>query len=272
MVFTALFQLNRSTTPSTFQLGAVWTATSISALTYIGFDGITTLSGRGQRTEEDRCARDRPCVFAYWNYLRRTGSVSGPTRLARLQHLQSVDTAFFDVCGKVGGVFLNDNFCRIIMVVASLGSALTGQFGAARVLYGMGRDNALPKKFFGRLDPKHNSPPFNILLIGFLALSIAIILSYEQAVPILNFGAFLAFMGVNASVIGEFVVRTPAGHKRNWLWDLISPVLGFIFCAVIWVFLPTEAKTYGGIWCALGIVYAGYKHALVPQEAGDDRP
>ncbi|MGZ4974857.1 MAG: APC family permease, partial [Limisphaerales bacterium] len=28
----------------TFQLGAVWTATSISALTYIGFDGITTLS------------------------------------------------------------------------------------------------------------------------------------------------------------------------------------------------------------------------------------
>ncbi len=241
----------------TFQLGAVWTATSISALTYIGFDGITTLS---EEVKEPKKTVARATVLVCL----LTGIICGAqVYLAQLvwpdyNTYSSVDTAFFDVCGKVGGVFLNDTFAAI-MVVASLGSALTGQFGAARVLYGMGRDNALPKKFFGRLDPKHNSPTFNILLIGFLALSIAIILSYEQAVPILNFGAFLAFMGVNASVIGEFVVRTPAGHKRNWLWDLISPVLGFIFCAVIWVFLPTEAKTYGGIWCALGIVYAGYK-------------
>jgi putrescine importer len=65
-------------------------------------------------------------------------------------------------------------------------------------------------------------------------------------------------MGVNAAVIGEFVIRTPVDHKRSWLWDLVSPVLGFIFCAVIWVFLPIEAKTYGGIWCLLGVAYCAY--------------
>lgn len=254
--FQSLFSSVPFYNPKTFQLGAVWTATSIAALTYIGFDGITTLS---EEVKEPKKTVARATVLVCL----LTGIICGAqVYLAQLvwpdyTTYSSVDTAFFDVCGKIGGVFLNDTFAAI-MVIACLGSALTGQLGAARVLYGMGRDNALPKKFFGRLDPKHNSPTLNILLIGGLALAVAIILSYEQAVPLLNFGAFLAFMGVNASVIAEFAVRTPAGHKRNWVWDLISPLLGFAFCAVIWVFLPREAKTYGGIWCGLGIAYSAY--------------
>ena len=256
----ALFSTTPFYNPKTFQLDAVWTATSIAALTYIGFDGITTLS---EEVKEPKKTIARATVLVCL----LTGIICGAqVYLAQLvwpdfNTYSSADTAFFDVCTKVGGAFLNKIFVAI-MVVASLGSALTGQLGAARVLYGMGRDNALPKKFFGRLDPKHNSPTLNILLIGFLAASIAIFLSYAEAVPILNFGAFLAFMGVNASVISEFVIRTPTGHQRTWLWDLISPLLGFAFCAVIWVFLPHEAKTYGGIWCAIGIAYAAWKTRL----------
>ncbi|MDB6057020.1 MAG: amino acid transporter [Verrucomicrobiales bacterium] len=243
--------------PKTFQLAPVWTATSIAALTYIGFDGITTLS---EETKDPKKTVARATVLVCL----LTGIICGAqVYLAQLvwpdyTTYSSADTAFFDVCGKVGGLFLNHIFAAI-MVVASIGSALGGQLGAARVLYGMGRDNALPKKFFGRLDPKRNSPTFNIVLIGGLALTIAICLSYAEAVPILNFGAFLAFMGVNASVIRELVLRTPAGHRRNWVFDLILPFLGFAFCAVIWVYLPRQAMTYGGIWCALGIAYAAYK-------------
>ena len=254
--FQSLFSIEPIYNSKTFQIGAVWTATSIAALTYIGFDGITTLS---EEVKEPKKTVARATVLVCL----LTGIICGvQVYLAQLiwpdyNTYSSADTAFFDVCGKVGGVFLNDTFA-VIMVVACFGSALTGQMGAARVLYGMGRDNALPKKFFGRLDPKHNSPTLNILLIGVLALGLAIALSYEQAVPILNFGAFLAFMGVNAAVISEFMVRTPAGHRRNLLWDLLLPLLGFAFCAVIWVFLPKEAKTYGGIWCAIGIAYSAY--------------
>jgi amino acid transporter len=143
------------------------------------------------------------------------------------------------------------------MVVASLGSAITGQVGAARILFGMGRDNALPK-VFARLD-KNNSPALNIALIGIVALVGGIMLDYVRAAYLVNFGAYLAFMGVNASVIREFFFRPPVGHKRNFVFDIILPGFALVFCVVLWYNLDMSAKIVGGIWCAVGIIYTGIK-------------
>jgi len=166
------------------------------------------------------------------------------------------DTAFFDVCRLVGGMFLL-NAMAIILAVACLGSALTGQVGAARILFGMGRDNALPK-FFARLDRRDN-PVLNIWLIGVLALIGGLVLNYEKAATLINFGAFLAFMGVNLAVIREFFFRPPAGHVRNWLLDVAVPAVAFLFCLWIWVSLPTPAKVIGGAWCLLSLIYTAIK-------------
>ena len=170
----------------------------------------------------------------------------------------NIETAFFDVCNRVGGRFLFDAMA-VILAVACLGSGLSGQVGAARVLFGMGRDDALPRKFFARLDPKRNTPFLNIWLIGILALAGAMSLNYERAAEVLNFGAFLAFMGVNLAVVRKFFFRAAPGHKRNAFFDLISPGLGFLFCLAIWLSLPNVAKIVGGLWCALGLAYAAIK-------------
>jgi len=169
---------------------------------------------------------------------------------------KNLDTAFFDVCALVGGKFLF-NSMALVLAVACLGSALTGQVGAARILFGMGRDNALPR-FFARLDRRDN-PVLNIWLIGGLSLAGALLLDYEKAATLINFGAFLAFLGVNLAVIREFFFRPPPGHKRNWLSDLLSPGLGFLFCLAIWLSLPAPAKILGGIWCAVGLAYTAIK-------------
>jgi putrescine importer len=166
------------------------------------------------------------------------------------------DTAFFDVCDRVGGKLLL-NAMASILAVACLGSALTGQVGAARILFGMGRDNALPG-FFARLDRRDN-PVLNIWLIGILALIGGLVLNYEKAATLINFGAFLAFMGVNLAVIREFWFRPPAGHKRNLLSDLAVPALAFLFCLWIWCSLPRPAKVIGGAWCLLGLIYTAIK-------------
>ena len=121
----------------------------------------------------------------------------------------------------------------------------------------MGRDNALPK-FFARLNQRNN-PVLNIWIIGVLALIGALLLDYEKAATLINFGAFLAFMGVNLAVIREFYFRPPAGHKRNWLLDLAVPAVAFVFCLWIWASLPIPAKVVGGIWCLLGLIYTAIK-------------
>ena len=168
-----------------------------------------------------------------------------------------------DICRRVGGALLF-NAMGVILIVAAFGSGLTGTLGAARLLFGMGRDGVLPKKIFGYLKPGSNTPTYNILLIGILAFGGAELLyhignAYEHAGELLNFGAFLAFMGVNLACFWQFSVRRQQGYQTKFLTDTLLPIVGFLFCLLIWVNLNIIAKTVGGIWFVIGLAYVGYK-------------
>lgn len=248
-----LFSLQPIYQPRTFNLRAIGAATSLAALTYIGFDGITTLA-------EDVREPKRTVPIAVVLVCLVIGiCVTLQVYLAQLvwpdyNSFKDLDTAFFDVCSVVGGKFLFDSF-TLVMAVACLGSTLTGQVGAARILFGMGRDKALPA-FLAKLDERGN-PVRNIWLIGGLVLVGALSLDYKKAASLVNFGAFLAFLGVNLAVIREFFFRPPQGHTRAWLRDMALPGAAFLFCLWIWLSLEWPAKIVGGIWCAVGLIYTG---------------
>src|SRR5205823_6644858 len=137
-----------------------------AALTYIGFDGITTLS-------EDVKDPKRTVPQAVVLVCLLVG-VCAAVEVYLAQRVwpdyttyKDPETAFFDVCALVGGRVLFSSM-TLILAVACLGSALTGQVGAARILFGMGRDRALPG-IFARLNQKNN-PVLNIWLIGLASL------------------------------------------------------------------------------------------------------
>lgn len=246
----ALFSLTPIYNRSTFHLREVFTATSFAALTYIGFDGVTTLA---EDVENPR----KNVLIATVLVCAITGVFSSLQiyLAARVwptyNNFPNVETAFLDVCGRAGGPWLFQAMA-ITLFVACVGSALTGQVGAARLLYGMGRDGVLPRRTFGRLNKKTNTPAFNILLIGAITVCGSLTLSYEHAAEVLNFGAFLAFMGVNAAVIKTFYLLR---RDRNLLRDVLAPMAGLIFCAAIWWSLPVLAKWIGGAWLLMGIAY-----------------
>jgi len=258
-----LFSLQPLYDPKTFDSHKILTATSFAALTYIGFDGVTTLAEDVENPKRNvLLAVVLTCIFA--------GVCSGVEAYlgARIwpdwRSFPNLETAFMDICSRVGGKLLF-NSMGFILIVAAFGSGLTGTLGAARLLFGMGRDNVLPKKFFGKLKPGTSTPTNNILLIGGLAFLGAVLLNsigsaYEHAGELLNFGAFLAFMGVNFACFWQFsIISKKAGGERKLLQDAILPLLGFAFCALIWFNLNVIAKTVGGIWFAIGIIYVGYK-------------
>ena len=83
--------------------------------------------------------------------------------------------------------------------------------------------------------------------------------AYQHAGELLNFGAFLAFIGVNFACFWQFSVHRQAGQPVRVLRDAVLPLLGFVACVIIWWKLPHLAKTVGGIWFAIGILYVGYK-------------
>lgn len=234
----------------TFHLGNVLTATSFAALTYIGFDGVTTLA---EEVENPR----RNVLLATVLVCLLTGIFSSVQiyLAARVwpdyNSFPNVETAFFDVCARIGGPWMF-HAMAVTLLVACVGSALTGQVGAARLLYGMGRDGVLPRRFFGRLNESSRVPDSNVLLIGTATICGSLLMSYEHAAEVLNFGAFLAFMGVNAAVVRTFFFR--AGERKLG-GNLMAPLVGFLFCAAIWWSLPKPAKWIGGAWLAVGVVY-----------------
>lgn len=246
----ALFSLTPIYNRSTFHLREVFTATSFAALTYIGFDGVTTLA---EEVENPR----KNVLIATVLVCAMTGVFSALQiyLAARVwptyNNFPNVETAFLDVCGRAGGPWLFQAMA-VTLFVACVGSALTGQVGAARLLYGMGRDGVLPRRTFGRLSKGTNTPAFNILLIGTITVCGSLTLSYEHAAEVLNFGAFLAFMGVNAAVVKSFYL---VKRDRNLVRDVFAPVAGLLFCVAIWWSLPVLAKRIGGAWLLMGIVY-----------------
>src|SRR5579872_669567 len=257
-----LFSLQPLYDPKTFNSHKILTATSFAALTYIGFDGVTTLAEDVENPKRNvLLAVVLTCIFA--------GVCSGIEAYlgARVwpdwRTFPNLETAFMDICSRVGGKVLF-NSMGFILIVAAFGSGLTGTLGAARLLFGMGRENVLPKKFFGKLKPGTSTPTNNILLIGGLSFLGAVALNYigsayEHAGELLNFGAFLAFMGVNLACFWQFSLRAQAGYKRRVLADVVLPLIGFLFCGLIWVNLNMIAKTVGGIWFVIGILYVGFK-------------
>jgi putrescine importer len=253
-----LFSIQPFYDPVTFNGHQIWMATSFAALTYIGFDGITTLSEEVKNPKRNvLLATVLVCLF--------TGIFSGAEvylgqRVWPDWHsFVNLETAFMDVCQRVGGMPLFQAM-GLILILAAVGSGLTGGLGAARLLFGMGRDGVLPRRFFAHLSTKSNTPTYNIFLIGIVAVAGAIGLNYlgnayEHAGELLNFGAFLAFMGVNLSTFWHFGVVMRGKRRIKILGDVVLPLIGFAFCALIWWNLNPLAKFAGGIWFAIGFIY-----------------
>jgi amino acid transporter len=242
--------------PATFRFQTIASGTSLAALTYIGFDGITTLA-------EDALNPRRNVLLATVSVCLFTGIFSG-MQIYLAQRVwpdwhtfPNLETAFLDVTRLVGGNFLFQAL-GVILILANVGSGLTGQAGVSRLLFGMGRDNVIPRRFFAYLDPKRNTPSFNIILIGVVAFLGAMVLDYERAAELINFGAFLAFMGVNASALREFYLGAPRATRRLFA-DAIVPGAGVLICFAIWYNLPTPAKIVGGCWFAVGTAYDAVK-------------
>ena len=243
--------------PTTFHASSIAVGTSVAALTYIGFDGITTLA-------EDALNPRRNVLLATVSVCLFTGLFGG-LQIYLAQRVwpdwhtfPNLETAFMDVTRVVGGNILFQALA-FVLILANLGSGLSGQAGLSRLLFGMGRDNVIPRRFFAYLSPKRNTPTLNMIMIGLIAFLGAIVLNYERAAELINFGAFLAFMGVNAAALREFYLVPSARASRRLFADGVAPALGIIFCFAIWMSLATPAKVLGGAWFVLGIVYDAVK-------------
>jgi putrescine importer len=218
-------------------------------LTYIGFDGISTLSDEAHdpaRTVPRAIVATCLITGVLASIEVYLGQLIWPLKRA----FPDVDTAFVQVSGIAGGhwLFLLVNGA---LLLATIGSGMASQLGAARLLLAMGQDGALPARFFGAIEPKRRIPRNNILLIGGICLVGALAMSYELGTELLNYGALLAFMGVNLAS-ARYGWRTRGGGGQ-WL-PITLAILGCAVCFALWLNLSDLARIAGTIWAVVGIL------------------
>jgi len=238
--------------PATFTFSDLFGCTSLAVLTYIGFDGISTLS---EEAENPR----RNILLATVLTCLAVGILSAAeVYVAQLvwpasEPFPNQDTAYVYAAARTWAPLFT--ILGATLLVANFGSGMGAQIGAARLLYGMGKSNALPKSFFGKIDAKHHVPRNNVVFIGVIVLVGSFFLTFEKGIELLNYGALIAFMGVNASSFMHYFVRQPEKRITNF----IIPMVGFFVCLGLWWNLSVSAKIVGTIWMAAGIAFGVWK-------------
>jgi amino acid transporter len=254
--FTGLVSLQPIYNPKTFNLRGLAAGTSLAALVFIGFDGVSILAEEVKNPKRNvLLASVLVCVF--------TGLFSGlQVYLAQrvwpdYSTFLTPETAFMDVARVAGGQLLFVAY-GVMLLISSIACGLAGHVGAARLLYSMGRDDVLPKKIFGYLSPIKSNPIYNIWIVGGLAYLAVLTIPWELAAEVVTFGALIAFMGVNLSALRHFWFNPEAVGKRNFFVDALVPGFGLLFCFVLLISLQTWTKLAGLIWLTFGILYVAY--------------
>jgi hypothetical protein len=84
-----------------------------------------------------------------------------------------------------------------------------------------------------------------VVLIG------AFVVSYQLGVEMLNFGAVIAFMGVNAAAFVRFYIRS----QRRSILNSLAPLLGILICLYMLLSLSKTAK-----WTSVFCLFTGFAY------------
>ncbi|MBC9944658.1 APC family permease [Leucobacter sp. cx-328] len=238
-------------------IGPIASGAAILALSFLGFDAVSTLSEEAKNPRRDI---PRAIIFStllgglFFILVSWAGALAYQPDWASLSAAE-VDAAGVTVMNNIGGEAFTAFFVAIY-VVGAFGSGMTGQVSVSRILYAMGRDGMLPKPL-AKLHNRFGTPIIAACVVSVFALS-ALFLSLDTVAFMISFGALAAFAMVNLSVIRTYIF--PKNGRREPLsfgtiiTKIVCPLIGFAL--TIWLWTSLEALTWlvGGIWIIVGVV------------------
>ena len=237
--------------PGVFSIATVAGATSIAVLSFLGFDGISTLS---EENSGDRKSVGRATVLSLLLvgvlFMLQTWIA---TDLSNGMRFSSPGTAFYEIARLAGGVWLEWIVLGAVALASGIANAMAAQAATSRILFAMARDRKLPA-VLAKIHPRYQTPYVSTLLVALISLLVGLFFSsrVDNLSRIVNFGALTGFLLLHLSVINHFTIRQ---RSRAWLRHLVSPVIGFLVIAYVLYEMDNSAKIMGACWITIGTVY-----------------
>jgi amino acid transporter len=234
-----------------FSFATVAGATSIAVLSFLGFDGISTLA------EENRAGKEavgRATVLSLLLvgvlFMLQTWIA---TDLSVGMDFSSPTTVFYDITLRAGGPWLRLVTIITVVIAVAIANAMAAQAAVARILFAMARDGKLPS-ILAKVHPRYKTPYVSTLAVA--AISLLGGLWFESRVDtlalIVNFGALTGFVLLHLSVINHYLIRERSG---DWLRHCIFPLIGLSIIVYVLYQMDRSAKLLGLAWIAIGILY-----------------
>lgn len=230
---------------------AVFAATSICVMSYLGFDAVSTLAEEvkdgdtravGKAILTNLALTSSLCVLVSW--------VMGNLLIGFQVHDPAV--VIYDLLGWLLGPTAAIALAWFLVIVVGVPNVLPMQAGVTRVLFAMGRDGTLPAAL-AKVNRRHGNPYVAMMVSTAVSLGIALAMrnrASELAIFI-SVGALTGFMFVHLSVLMQFGRR--AG--RRWWSHLAAPLIGIAVILTILANLSALALAVGGGWLLAGLAY-----------------
>jgi amino acid transporter len=265
-------------TSSTFSLGLVFGAVSIAVLSFLGFDGISTLAEENRESARSiGKSMIAALVLAGTLFIVQTwiAALLVPDPGALITDGDPGGTAFYDAAAVAGGPWLATVTAVATAIAWGFANSLVAQAATSRLLFAMARDRQLPA-VLARVHPVRRVPVNATLLVAAVSLVLGIAMSTrEDGITLLstlvNFGALTAFLVLHVSVVVHYLVRR---RSTDYWRHLAVPVIGFVILAYVIVNAQLAAQTLGFAWLVVGIVVlavlmiTGRKPTMVVEDRG----
>jgi amino acid transporter len=252
--------------PANFSLSTVMGAVSIAVLSFLGFDGISTLSEEvkgGEKVGSKLVGRATVLALLVVGFLfiLQTWVASD---LGRGMTFDNLDIAFYQIAGAAGGVWLKN--LTIIATAFSWGiaNALAAQAAISRVLFSMARDKKLPL-VLAKVHPKYRTPYISTILVAIISLGVGLFFQSQIAnlTVLVNFGALVSFLLLHISVINHYIIRE---KSKNYFKHLIMPIIGFAVIAYVLYGMDIAAIKLGSVWIVIGLIYLAVLSLVLKQK------
>jgi len=237
--------------PHVFSAGTVAGATSIAVLSFLGFDGISTLA-------EENAGGANSVGRATMLALLLVGALFIvqtwiATDLAQGMRFSSPETAFYEISERAGGAWLKVLTLGGTVVSSGIANAMAAQAAVSRILFAMARDRKLPAAL-ARVHTIYKTPHISTLAVAAISLAVGVFFSrhIDDLSRVVNFGALSGFLLLHLSVISHYFVRQRSG---DWIRHLLFPVAGFVVIAYVLYQMDSAAKLMGACWVGAGLMY-----------------
>jgi amino acid transporter len=241
----------------TFSLKLVFGAVSIAVLSFLGFDGISTLAEENRESARSiGKAMIAALALAGVLFIVQTwiAALLVPNPDTLIAKGDAGGTAFYDAAEVAGGHWLYVLTAVATAIAWGFANSLVAQAATSRLLFAMARDHQLPG-FLAKVHPVRRVPVNATLVVAAISLALGLYMnSRDDGITLLstlvNFGALTAFLLLHVSVVWHFIGRR---KSRDYWRHLAVPVIGFGILLYVIINAQVAAQRLGFVWLGVGV-------------------